>query len=349
MKKCMSNVIMIKGTTFIFHIETEVEMKSSNNIPHMINSKTTKLLTLLLILSSIFLSNLILEVNAMKTEYNQLTPEEEKVIIDKKTEKPFTGKYNDFFEQGIYVCKRCEAPLFKSDHKFASSCGWPSFDDEIRGAILRIPDKDGRRTEIICSNCNAHLGHVFTGEQLTENNLRHCVNSISIKFIPESELNTEKKAYFAGGCFWGVEHLFEHKPGVVSAASGYMGGDLEHPSYEEVCNFDTGHIETVEVLYNPKEISYENLVKFFFEIHDPTQKNRQGPDVGEQYKSVIFYGNQAEKEIAEDLIYTLKRKRYDVVTELRPSKKFWKAEEYHQDYYDKNNKTPYCHIYKKKF
>ena len=115
-------------------------------------------------------------------KYNKLTPEEERVIVGKATEAPFTGKYDEFFGKGIYVCKRCGAPLFNSNDKFDAHCGWPSFDDEIKGAVRRQPDPDGQRTEIICNNCGGHLGHVFIGENLTEKNTRYCVNSISLKF-----------------------------------------------------------------------------------------------------------------------------------------------------------------------
>ena len=282
-------------------------------------------------------------------KYNKLTPEEKNVILDKGTEPPFSGKYNDFSKKGTYICKQCDSTLYHSKDKFKSSCGWPSFDDEITGAIKKQTDTDGRRTEIICTSCDAHLGHVFTGENLTDKNVRHCVNSISMNFVSASEAPEIATAYFAGGCFWGVEYLFEEKDGVVSAESGYMGGEMENPGYEDICSKKTGHLEAVKVIYNPEKISYEKLTKYFFEIHDPTQFNGQGPDIGEQYLSAIFYNKNNEKKIAEKLIETLKQKNYKVITKLIPAKKFWTAEAYHQNYYNKKGGQPYCHFYQKKF
>ncbi|KUK50995.1 MAG: bifunctional methionine sulfoxide reductase B/A protein [candidate division TA06 bacterium 32_111] len=285
----------------------------------------------------------------MKNDENfrKLTSEEEFVIIHKGTERPFSGKYNDFFEKGTYHCKRCNAPLFRSDSKFKSTCGWPSFDDELPGAVKKIPDSDGIRVEIQCANCGAHLGHIFKGEGFTKKNVRYCVNSISLIFVPDKE--ELKKAYFAGGCFWGVEYLFEKKEGVNDVVSGYMGGNVKNPSYEQVCSGKTGHYETVEVTYYPSKISYEELVKYFFEIHDFSQENGQGPDIGEQYKSVIFYNDDDEKETVLKLIEILKSKGYKVATKLLKSSEFYKAEDYHQDYYKKHKKTPYCHFHRNIF
>jgi peptide methionine sulfoxide reductase msrA/msrB len=284
-----------------------------------------------------------------KEVYNKLSPEEERVIIHKGTELPFSGRYNMFSEKGSYHCKRCNALLYRSDDKFSSFCGWPSFDDEIKGAIKRQKDVDGKRTEILCANCGAHLGHVFEGEGLTEKNVRHCVNSISMTFVPEKQNPHIAKTYFGGGCFWGVEYLLEHKDGVISAVSGYMGGALENPSYQDVSSGNTGHLEVVEITYDAGKVSYEELAKFFFEIHDPTQVNGQGPDIGEQYLSVIFYNNEDEKTTAHKLIDVLKNKGYKVITKVLSVSKFWKAEEYHQNYYEKKKQQPYCHVYKKKF
>lgn len=289
--------------------------------------------------------------NQLNMNFKQLTPDEERVILHKGTERPFTGKYNDFNEQGTYVCKRCGAELYKSTDKFKSDCGWPSFDDAIPGAVKQIPDADGIRTEIVCAICNGHLGHVFTGEQLTAKNTRYCVNSISMDFIPLTNINVKTDtAVFAGGCFWGVEYLMQQAPGVISTEVGYIGGHTnKQPTYEEVCNHTTGFAEAVQIVFDPSKTNYETLAKLFFEIHDPTQVNRQGPDVGDQYRSEIFYFNPEQKAVAEKLIHLLRQKGFKVATKLTPASTFWKAEDYHQQYYMHKGTTPYCHVYVKRF
>jgi peptide methionine sulfoxide reductase msrA/msrB len=279
-------------------------------------------------------------------KYNDLTPEEEYVIVNKGTERPGSGEYNNFYEKGLYVCRRCLSPLYRSETKFKSGCGWPSFDEEIAGAVRRVPDVDGRRTEIVCEGCGGHLGHVFIGEGFTDKNTRHCVNSLSMKFLTEGEFGI---GIFASGCFWGTEYFLAKVKGVYGTTCGFIGGHVEKPTYKQVCTGTTGHAEAVQVFYNPAEVSYEELAKIFFETHDPTQLNGQGPDLGTQYRSEVFYVNEEQKNIAEKLIKILKDKGLDVVTCVTLAPKFWDAEGYHQDYYDHKGTQPYCHFYVKKF
>ena len=285
-----------------------------------------------------------------KSKIDLLTPFEKHVLIDKGTERAFSGKYVHTKEDGTYRCKVCDAALYKSSDKFDSHCGWPSFDDTIPGAIKEVPDADGRRTEIVCANCGAHMGHVFKGEGFTAKNVRHCVNSVSLNFekkdVPGHSL---KKAYFAGGCFWGVEHYLEQIEGVKEVTSGFMGGHLKDPSYEDVVYKNTGHIETVEVLYDPSKVSYETLAKTFFEIHDPTQTDGQGPDIGSQYLSAVFVNNPQERSIVERLIEILEKNGLKIATSIRQVAPFYKAEGYHQAYYERKGTKPYCHRRVKRF
>lgn len=286
----------------------------------------------------------------METEWRKLTAEEERVIVRKGTERPFSGKYEKLTADGVYACRRCGAALYRSEDKFASECGWPSFDAEVAGAVRRQADADGQRTEILCATCGGHLGHVFTGERLTSRNTRHCVNSISMDFVAEADLDkTFSRAVFAGGCFWGVEYFLQQSFGVIRAVSGYTGGTKQFPTYQQVCKGGTGHIEAVEILFDPRQTTYEALAKLFFEIHDPTQVDRQGPDVGEQYRSAVFYRDDAQKATAERLIAQLKKKGFKVATRLEPAAKFWPAEPYHQDYYFHKGTKPYCHAPVKRF
>ena len=283
-------------------------------------------------------------------QLNKLSTFEKNVIVNKGTERAFSGKYVNTSDKGVYKCKVCGTALYKSDDKFSSHCGWPSFDDALPGAIKEIPDRDGRRTEIVCATCGAHMGHVFKGEGYTKKNVRHCVNSVSLQFDKKKAVSTNlKKAYFAGGCFWGVEYYLEKIPGVKEVISGFMGGHVKNPGYYEVIRKKTGHLETVEVLYDPSKVSYETLAKTFFEIHDPTQKNGQGPDIGSQYLSAVFVNNAQEKQTVNKLIHILEGKGLKIATKVLPKAPFYSAEEYHQNHYERKGGTPYCHRRVKRF
>lgn len=307
---------------------------------------TLKRLLLLVVLLLVFTQ---LQGETMsKDQYRPLSKEAARVILNKGTEAPYSGDLLNEKREGTFVCHQCSAPLYHSVDKFDSHCGWPSFDQEIKGAVLRVPDADGRRTEIICANCKGHLGHVFLGEGFTDKNTRHCVNSISMDFIP-GELELEEKAVFAGGCFWGVEYYMEKIEGVKEVISGYTGGRVENPSYQDVLYRNTGHYEAVEITYDPKIVGFETIAKMFFEIHDPTQKNGQGPDIGKQYRSAIFYQDEEQKRISQKLIKELEAKNYKVATKLIEASTFYPAEDYHQNYYENKGSLPYCHGYVKRF
>ncbi len=285
-----------------------------------------------------------------KTKIDNLSTFEKNVLINKGTERAFSGKYVHSKEKGVYKCKVCDTALYRSGDKFDSHCGWPSFDDAIPGAIKETTDADGRRTEITCANCGAHMGHIFRGEGLTTKNTRHCVNSVSLQFDKKKSVkSTLEKAYFAGGCFWGVEYYLEQIKGVKEVTSGFMGGHVKNPGYYDVVRKDTGHIETVEVVYDPSKVSYETLAKTFFEIHDPTQTDGQGPDIGSQYLSAIFVADPKERQTIEKLISILEKKGFKIATKVLTKAPFYSAEAYHQNYYERKGSKPYCHRRVKRF
>lgn len=289
--------------------------------------------------------------------YNKLTDAEADVLHNQATEPPFSGEYDSLFHNGLYICRQCDAPLYTSFAKFSSGCGWPSFDEEIQQAIVSRPDPDGRRIEIVCANCSGHLGHVFTGEQHTPKNTRHCVNSLAIRFVPIEDLFAQIQqnkinlgaALYAAGCFWGVEYHFARTAGVLATQVGYIGGQTENPSYEQVCAGNTGHAEALLVIFDNAVTDYHQLTKLFFNLHDPTQVDRQGPDIGTQYRSALFYLDDKQQQVANDLITQLKQQQLNVVTEVVPATHFWPAEEYHQQYYQAKGGQPYCHVLTERF
>lgn len=278
-----------------------------------------------------------------------LTPEILRIIEHKGTEAPFSGEYNDCDDHGTYLCRRCGCALFRSQTKFHSGCGWPSFDAMVPEAITQRLDADGIRNEIICARCQAHLGHVFYGEQFTAQDTRYCVNASSLDFVQDLSIANSEEAILAGGCFWGIEYFFQQLPGVVKTEVGFIGGETPQPTYEEVCYQNTGHYEAVRVVYDPNKTNYETITKYFFEIHDPTQANGQGGDIGAQYRSAIFYYDENQKQIALQLIEQLKLTGLAICTKILPVSPFQRAESYHQHYYQKNGQQPYCHRYIKRF
>jgi peptide methionine sulfoxide reductase msrA/msrB len=272
----------------------------------------------------------------------KLTPKEEDVIVKKGTEPPFSGQYDKHFEKGLYVCKQCGKPLYRSQDKYDAHCGWPSFDDELPGAVKRLPDPDGVRTEIQCANCGAHLGHVFKGEHQTPKNVRHCVNSISMDFIPAEKVEKEI-IVLGGGCFWCTEAVFSMVPGILSVESGYAGGMTDNPTYDEVCSGGTDHAEVVKLEYYIKFIKLGKILEIFFAMHDPTSLNQQGSDVGTQYRSIILFTSKKQERVITDFIKKIQDDyTKPIVTEAKPLEKFYPAEDYHKDYYKKNSHKSYC-------
>lgn len=264
-----------------------------------------------------------------------------KVTRQKGTEKPYTSEMCTLFEEGRYSCACCGTALFDAEEKFDSGSGWPSFTQPISNDLIAYHKDRGHgmyRIETVCNVCDAHLGHVFQ-DGPAPSFLRFCINGLALKKI-ESSI---RKATFGGGCFWCTEAIFQQLNGVIAVESGYSGGRGANPTYREVSSGLTGHAEVINITYDKQIISYENLLRVHLSSHNPTTINKQGADRGTQYRSIVLFRNEEEQKVAVQVMQDMQPLFEDIiVTELTAFEAFYKAEPYHQNYYQSNPDKPYC-------
>ncbi len=273
----------------------------------------------------------------------RLSPELYAVAWQHKTQAPSSAPYCPSFPAGLFVCSCCDALLFDTSNKYESHSGWPSFTQPIHRWAIRYKmdyQLSSPRVEVSCNTCGAHLGHVFP-DGPAPSKLRFCINEVSIT-------SKDRSIYvgsivLGGGCFWCTEAIFKQVIGVISVESGYAGGETPNPTYQAICTGKTDYAEVIRITYDRKCLSYRDLVRIHLLTHDPTTLNRQGNDIGTQYRSIIFYNDPEEEADAKATIrQTTEVYDLPIVTEVHAAMPFYPAEAYHQDYFANNPENAYC-------